>query len=155
MGLLKPSDWTAKWIAGGVESPSDKSSPSPHLRRNFKLPAPVRKARLYVSALGLYEMEINGRRVGEDFFTPGWTDYNIRIQYQSYDVTSLLNEGENAICGILGDGWYCGYLVWEKNRNIYGHPTRLLSQLEKPETIPAGVALAGHPDVEIWTDQAM
>jgi alpha-L-rhamnosidase len=130
MGLLKPSDWTAKWIAGGVESPSDKSSPSPHLRRNFKLPAPVRKARLYVSALGLYEMEINGRRVGEDFFTPGWTDYNIRIQYQSYDVTSLLNEGENAICGILGDGWYCGYLVWEKNRNIYGHPTRLLSQLE-------------------------
>jgi alpha-L-rhamnosidase len=130
MGLLKSSDWTAKWIASGIDSAMDKSSPSPYLRRNFKLKGPVKKARLYASALGLYEMEINGHRVGEDFFTPGWTDYNLRIQYQTYDVTSLLKEGENAICGILGDGWYCGNLVWENNRNTYGHPPRLLSQLE-------------------------
>jgi alpha-L-rhamnosidase len=129
-GLLKPSDWTAKWIASGIESPKDKSAPSPYLRRNFKLMESVKKARLYVSALGLYEMEINGHRVGEDFFTPGWTDYELRIQYQTYDVTSLLKEGENAICGVLGDGWYCGYLVWENKRNVYGHPVSLLSQLE-------------------------
>ncbi len=130
MGLLKSSDWMAKWIASGIESPTDKSSPSPYLRRCFKLKGTIRKARLYASALGIYEMEINGRRVEEDFFTPGWTDYNLRVQYQTYDVSSFLNEGENALCGILGDGWYCGYLAWEKMRNVYGHSPSMISQLE-------------------------
>ncbi|HBC88868.1 MAG TPA: alpha-L-rhamnosidase [Lentisphaeria bacterium] len=130
MGLLKPADWKAKWIASGIKAAVDKSSPAPYLRKKFKLKKSVKKARLYVSALGLYEMEINGRRVGTDLFTPGWTDYNLRVQYQTYDVTPLIWEGDNAIGGILGDGWFCGFLVWENNRNTYGHPPRLFSQLE-------------------------
>ncbi len=129
MGLLKPADWQAKWIGSTIKESLTASSPCPHLRKGFALRGPVARARLYVSALGLYEMWINGRRVGGDHFTPGWTDYNIRVQYQTYDVTEMLQAGDNAIGGILGDGWYCGFLVWGNKRNTYGCEKQLLAQL--------------------------
>ena len=63
---------------------------------------------MYAAALGLYETYLNGQKVGEDYLAPGWTDYNDRVQYQTYDVTSLLRQGENVWGAILGNGWYSG-----------------------------------------------
>ena len=83
---------------------------------------------VYISALGLYELHINGKRVGEDYFTPGWTDYAIRVQYQVYDVTHLLRPGENVLGVVLGDGWYCGFVGWHE-RQQYGDRPKLLAQL--------------------------
>lgn len=102
--------------------------PSPHLRKEFETRAPVRQAVLYVTAQGFAEMHLNGQRVGNEFFTPGWTDYNKRIYYRTYDVTDLLQQGENAIAGILGDGWFRGN-VSNKGQNQYGDKIRLRSQL--------------------------
>ncbi|WP_157180826.1 family 78 glycoside hydrolase catalytic domain [Actinopolymorpha alba] len=86
--------------------------PSPYLRKGFELPAPVRRARLYATALGIYEVRLNGQRVGGQWLTPGWTDYAIRVPYQTYDVTALLAEGPNVLAGILADGWYAGNVCW-------------------------------------------
>lgn len=130
MGLLNATDWVAHWIESGVPFAPDRSQPCPHLRRAFMLTAPVSRARLHVTALGLYECWINGQRVGTDYFTPGWTDYRVRVQYQTYDVTSFLRPGENALGAVLGDGWYCGYLARRGQRNHYGDTPRLLAQLE-------------------------
>jgi len=90
---------------------------------------PVTSARLSITALGLYECEINGVRVGDHIFAPGWTNYHIRVPYQTYDVTALLFDGENAIGAILGDGWYCGLMAW-KERQMYGDRPRLIARLE-------------------------
>ncbi len=80
--------------------------------------------------MGLYELSINGHKVGDEYFTPGWTSYQKRLQYQVFDVSNLLVEGENAIGAILGDGWYRGYLVWQGNKNLYGEKIALLAQLK-------------------------
>jgi len=108
MGLLSPFDWKAEWI--GPDLKEDKSSPQPcpMLRKAFRVEGPVRSARTYVTSLGLYELELNGRRVDDQVLTPGWTSYDKRLQYQTYDVTELLQEGENAVGATLGDGWYRG-----------------------------------------------
>jgi len=104
--------------------------PPPYLRKEFSVNRPVRRATLYASALGLYEVWMNGKRVGEYYFTPGWTDYNKRIYYQSYDVTGQLRQGRNAVGAILADGWYAGYVGFGKKREHYGDKPRLLVQLE-------------------------
>ncbi|MCS6840954.1 MAG: glycoside hydrolase family 78 protein [Roseiflexus sp.] len=128
MGLLRRSDWSASWIGASLVGGRWTTIPAPFLRRSFTLNAPVAQARLYITALGLYECTINGQRVGQDFFTPGWTDYRRRVQYQVYDVTDLLREGENVIGAILGDGWYCGHVAWAGRQN-YGDRPKLLAQL--------------------------
>ena len=89
----------------------------------------VARARLYVTSHGLYEAHLNGRRVGDELFTPGWTSYNKRLQYQTYDVTSQLTRGANTIGVILGSGWYRGELAWSGHRNLYGEHVGLLLQL--------------------------
>ncbi len=129
MGLLKSADWSAKWIGRPIES-REGSQPCPLLRKNFSLKSDVARARLYVTARGLFELHLNGQRVGADYFTPGWTDYNKRIQYLVYDVTGQLRPGANALGAILGDGWYAGYLVWDKHHFLYGDQLSLLAQLE-------------------------
>jgi len=130
MGLLNPGDWKAKWIAFPPPAGKEKEmGPCPYLRRSFRLEKPVRKARLYATAMGLYDLHLNGRRVGDRVFPPEWTDYKIRVQYQTYDVTSLLREGENAIGAVLGDGWYAGH-VGLGGRNRYGPYPLFLCQLE-------------------------
>lgn len=128
-GLLSPDDWRARWIGSALVGGPETATPSPHLRTVFNVSRKVVSARLYVSALGLYEFHLNGQRVGEDVFTPGWTDYNKRVQYQVYDVGGLLRPGANAAGAILGDGWYCGHIGW-KPRQYYGDRPRLLAQLE-------------------------
>jgi alpha-L-rhamnosidase len=86
--------------------------PSPLLRTGFEVSSPVRRARLYATALGLYEACINGQPVSNDKLAPGWTDYHARVPYQTYDVTDLIVEGSNAIGAVLADGWYAGSLCW-------------------------------------------
>lgn len=128
MGLLRRSDWTASWIGASLVGGRWTTIPAPFLRRSFTLNAPVAQARLYITALGLYECTINGQRIGHDCFTPGWTDYRRRVQYQVYDVTDALREGDNVIGVILGDGWYCGHVAWAGRQN-YGDRPKLLAQL--------------------------
>ncbi len=103
MGLLQPGDWKAKWI--GVAN-VDKDS-MPCFRKSFVINKSVKRATVYITAAGLYELHINGKRVSKDFFTPGWTEYNKRIYYFTYDVTKLLQANhENVIGVMMGDGWY-------------------------------------------------
>ncbi len=131
-GLLDPSDWRAvpvgpKW---SEDANSDTRRP-PLLRRAFIVPGPPTRARLYVTAHGVCEIEINGQRVGNDAMAPGWTVYQSRLRYFTYDVSGLITEGENAIGAWLGDGWYRGRLGWNGGfRNIYGRDISLIAQLE-------------------------
>ncbi len=130
VGLLQPSDWAAAWI-GTAPSPTDSvGGPSPLLRRVFRVSGVVTRARLYATSLGLYEVYLNGTRVGDQLFTPGWTSYHHRVQYQTYDVTKLLKPGDNAAGVVLGDGWYRGQLGFEGRRNVYGKRIGLRLQLE-------------------------
>lgn len=133
MGLLEPSDWSAEWI--GDKLPSVENVAATMLRREFTLTAKVKRAVIYASALGVYELRINGRRVGDQALAPEFTDYHTRTQYQTWDVTQLLHAGPNAIGALLGDGWYAGGVglaqaLVKKRRNIYGDHTRLIAQLE-------------------------
>ncbi len=128
MGLLEPSAWQAQWIAGAPAGGRMSAAPAPHLRKAFTIGRPVTSARLYISALGLYEARLNGQRVGDDVFTPGWTNYFRRVQYHTYDVTAMLQPGENVLGAILGDGWYCGR-VGASTRQNYGERPELLAQL--------------------------
>jgi alpha-L-rhamnosidase len=116
LGLLEPSDWTARWIASPITGAPRTFAVVPALRRAFQIDGPIARARLYVTALGLYESWINGRRIGDHELAPGWTDYAKRVRYQVYDVSDHLREGENAIGALLGDGWYCGYVGLEAVR---------------------------------------
>ena len=122
MGLLEPSDWHAEWIEPDVNDVS--AGPAPMLRREFNLSGAIQQARAYVTSHGLYELHLNGERVGDQLFTPGWTSYNKRIQYQTYDVTNLVKSGRNAVGAVLGSGWYRF-----KGRHIYGDHLGLLLQI--------------------------
>jgi len=124
-----PAFAQASWIASPIIGGKRTSVPAPYMRKSFRLDQPVRSAQLVITALGLYECEINGQRVGDEIFAPGWTDYQKRVQYQTYDVTALLRQGENALGAILGDGWYCGFVAW-CGRQVYGDRPRLLARLE-------------------------
>ena len=107
--------------------------PCPYLRKTVAITKPIRQARLYVTALGVYEMRLNGQRVSDDLFNPQWTDYHRRVQYHTYDVTRLLRRGDNALGLILGDGWYAGF-VGLGGRCRYGRLPLALAQLEIEHT---------------------
>jgi alpha-L-rhamnosidase len=129
LGLLDRSDWRAEWIGAPPPGESAASPPATLLRKEVAAGRAVRRARLYASARGVYELFLNGHRVGEDLFRPGWTDYRHRIQSQTYDVGELLQEGTNALGVVLGDGWYRGH-VGASGRMSWGRVTRALVQLE-------------------------
>jgi alpha-L-rhamnosidase len=129
MGLLQPSDWKAKWITPGYTEDS-VLRPSPLFRREFRSAKKIQSATAYITAHGMYEAQINGKRVGDAFLAPGWTSYNKRLPYQAYDVTGLLQPGNNAIAVTLGSGWYRGNLAWGGTKNIYGRDIALLLQLQ-------------------------
>jgi alpha-L-rhamnosidase len=131
MGLLGTEDWKAKWITPDVVEEETKSNPAPLLRKEFSVGKKIERARLYATAMGLYETSLNGKRVGEEYFMPGWTSYDFRYQYQTYDVTGLLKNGSNCLAAMLGDGWFRGRLAWDpkNNRNHYGKKLALLAQL--------------------------
>lgn len=128
MGLLEDGDWRAEWIGSG-EAERANLQPSAYLRRKFSLDKPIREARIYATAKGVYELRLNGTRVGDAVLSPGWTDYDTRIQYETYDVTDLLRPGANAIGAILGTGWYCGYIGYDNHCKVYGSRPQLLLQM--------------------------
>ena len=141
MGLLEKSDWSAKWIAADPEIiQRDKEAIAPTLlepgtpalfRKDFEVPGPIKRATVYASARGIFELRANGRRIGDDIFAPEWTDYDKRIHYRTYDVTALLKSGRNALGATLGDGWWSGYVGWQETRARYGSlENSLLVQLE-------------------------
>ena len=129
MGLLSPEDFTAKWIAGDYCASKKMRYPVDCFRKTFEAKAVV-KARLYVTACGLYEVRLNGEKAGDFVLAPGSTDYRKRVQYQTYDVTALVREGGNVITAELADGWYRGSNGAKGRRNTYGTETKLLAQLE-------------------------
>ncbi|MDZ7374409.1 MAG: family 78 glycoside hydrolase catalytic domain [candidate division KSB1 bacterium] len=100
------------------------------VRKEFDLEKTVKRARVYVTGLGSYRLFLNGRRVGNDVFTPGWTDYRFRVEYQTYDVTDLVRRGRNAAAALLGNAWWCGELGWEMRPQYSMGPLRFLMQLE-------------------------
>ncbi|MCE7059695.1 alpha-L-rhamnosidase [Dyadobacter sp. CY343] len=140
MGLLAKNEWKADWIGLDLDHLGKGKvyhlPPAPYLRKQVVIKKGLKKARLYVTALGLYEFQINGKKAGDAFLTPGWTDYDKRVYYQTYDVTSDLKPGENALASQLSYGWYAGYLGYSllvQNpvvRAFYGKVPLLKAQLE-------------------------
>lgn len=132
------------WIADLIAAPrtiNENGSLRPALfRKEFKVKKDILSARLYITSYGLYEAYINGKRVGSEVLAPGWTSYRHRLLYQSFDVSDLLQDGENVIGVEVGDGWYCGRLGFNGGwRCIYGDKLALLAQLEV--TFPGGETL--------------
>jgi len=113
------------WVGGGgLFLP-----PPRYLRKEFSVAKPVKRAMLYGSAFGLADFHLNGKKVGDEYFLPGWTDYEKRVYYRAYDVTKQIKRGGNAVGAILGDGWYAGYVGYGGRREHYGEKTRALAQL--------------------------
>ena len=129
-GLYHQCDWIARPISPLANAGQVDPCAVPMLRKVFIVDAPVSRARLYVSALGIAECRINGVPVSPDLFEPGWTAYGARLLYAVYDVTDLLMPGENVLSGTVGDGWWRGHLTWLNLRAVYGDTTALLAQLE-------------------------
>lgn len=157
VGLLDHTDWTGQWIAMAdnhefetrenvtylVQDPQRSTlrmRPAKYFRSEFAARPGIRRALLYGTARGIYEVEINGRRVGDQILAPGWTDYDTRLYYQTYDVTETLRTGApNAIGATLADGWYAGYIGYAllvrlhanpSGRGFYGDTPSLFLQLE-------------------------
>ena len=137
--------WPGVWITQpgrgpeGVTPPKNtdydnvwQALPVAHLRRSFVVDRPVANARLYATALGVYEPRLNGQRVSADVLTPGWTDYHRRVEHQTYDVGSLLRDGENVFAALLGEGWYSGYVGFLRKRPAqhYGTQPQFRAALE-------------------------
>ena len=141
IGLLSASDWSAKWITGNYRPKTKrkvlrayfggkaKRYPVDCLRRSFSC-GEIAKARLYITSCGLYVAKLNGERVGNFVLAPGYTDYNKRIQYQTYDVTDMLKSGENVLTVDLADGWYRGGVGAWGCLSEYGYRTKFAAQLE-------------------------
>ena len=125
MGPLKPADWKAAWIQPALPD----TIACPLLRTTFTAKGSIASAIVFITAHGLYEAQLNGHRIGDAVFTPGWTSYNHRLQYQAYDVTGLITPGKNAIGALLGNGWYSGYIGYDWQHDVYGSKLGLLLQL--------------------------
>jgi alpha-L-rhamnosidase len=148
MGLLDPGAWKgAKWIGfdKARELPREKGRlflpPARFLRKDFTLAKPVTRAMLYTSALGIHDAYLNGHKVGNDYFNPGWTDYTRRVYYRAFDVTTLLKTGNNTLGAILADGWFAGYFGLGGTRDSYGSNIRFkgLLVLEHADATPETV----------------
>ncbi|WP_448628348.1 family 78 glycoside hydrolase catalytic domain [Geodermatophilus sp. URMC 64] len=129
-GLLSASDWSATLVQPVLPEPGGTGEPVALLRREFTLDKPVVRARLYATAFGIYEAELDGATVGDHVLAPGWTSYRHRLRYQTHDVTALLAEGTHALGVTLADGWYRGHLGFTGGRHLYGDRTGAFLQLE-------------------------
>ena len=125
-GLLNADDWAAQMVG-----PSDDTIDSPLLRGVFQVrDAEIARARVYATAHGVYELELNGTRVGGQELAPGWTAYESRLRYQDYDIAGALRPGENVLGAWLGDGWWRGHLGWVGQKALYGDQLGVLVQAE-------------------------
>jgi alpha-L-rhamnosidase len=145
MGLIEPADWTARFISFRDTTPVFKDREQLFLpaarqyRKTFQIDKPIRRATMYSTALGIYELYVNGRRVGDALFAPGWCDYHKRAYYNTYDVTESVRQGANAVGAWVADGWYSGYIGFGLLTNIgtehigrytYGKTPTIMGQLE-------------------------
>ena len=146
MGLLNPADWTARWITGDYKPKKKERYPVDYFRKEFRLAQDrenVVSARLYATAHGVYDAEINGRYIEDFVLAPGVTDYRKRLQYQVYDITEDIKQSGkpagagnadtdpvNVITFRLGDGWYRGCVAAYSAEYVFGLRTALLAQLE-------------------------
>ncbi|WP_274649564.1 alpha-L-rhamnosidase [Paenibacillus humicola] len=128
-GLLEAGEWTGDFIGCEAEGDGSQAEPVPLFRKTFQVSGAVERATVYVTALGLYELRLNGSKVGGDLLTPGWTSYTNRLQYQTYDITAQLREGDNAAGALVGEGWYRGSFSWDHQRSIYGNRSALLAEI--------------------------
>jgi alpha-L-rhamnosidase len=141
MGLLNFSDWNGKFIGLDVGHQTGNKydslylPPARYLRKSFNIQKKIKKATAYTTALGLYELRLNGSKVGAYYFLPGWTDYNKRVYYQTFDITKDLKVGENVVGAIVADGWYSGYIGYallvhlDKVRGFYGESPSFMGQI--------------------------
>ncbi len=129
MGILEPESWKASWITLGSEPDVKGSKPSQYFRKEFSTSKKVKSARVFVTSQGLYQLFLNGKKVSTDLFTPGWTSYKNRIQYQTYDVTPML-QTKNSIGAMVGDGWFRGNIGWGNENGYYGSKLAFLAQLQ-------------------------
>lgn len=129
MGLLHTSDWKAKWIEPESDIDADKYKPASYIRKEFMVKNGLVSARAYMTAKGLYSFYINESEGTDKLFTPGFTSYYKRLQYQAYDITNLLNKGNNVFGIILGDGWWRGSSGPSSIRNNFGYKLGFLGQI--------------------------
>ena len=125
-GLLATADWTARFVSPATGF----DRPAPVLSGSLEVAGEIRSARLYVTAEGVYRASLNGQRVGDHELAPGWTAYQHRLRYQTYDVTPLVRSGSNDLDVLLGNGWFRGRLGFRGQRGLYGDRLALLAQLE-------------------------
>ena len=124
------SKWDAEWITGNYSANRKNRYPIDCFRKSFSIESPVVGARLYITACGLYEAKLGGAKVGDFIMAPGYTDYRKRVQYQAYDVTKMLRQGENELTIQLADGWSRGSCGAMGRTHQFGTVTKLLAQLE-------------------------
>ena len=141
MGLLNFSDWDGKFIGLDVGHQTGNKydslylPPARYLRKSFNIQKKIKKATAFTTVLGLYELRLNGSKVGEYYFLPGWTDYNKRVYYQTFDITNDLKIGENVVGAVVADGWYSGYIGYallvrlDKVRGFYGENPSFMGQI--------------------------
>ncbi len=141
-GLLEHDDWTARPITAPGNRRAD---PAPVMVRRLTVPAGTTAARLHLTAGGIYEVFIDGVKVGADELAPGWTEYSRRVLVQTHDVTTALTPGEHELAVVLGDGWYRGHLTWAMREAVYGKDLWLLAQVELSD---------GQDTTVIGTDEA-
>ncbi|OCT11459.1 hypothetical protein A8709_07255 [Paenibacillus pectinilyticus] len=127
-GMLQTSDWVAHWIEPESEVDISAYKPSPYIRKEFTVKKGLVSARACLTAKGLYRFYLNGIEGTDHLFTPGFTSYHQRLQYQVYDVTPLLQEGSNALGVILGDGWWRGATGGASLMNNFGYKVAFLGQ---------------------------
>ncbi|MCI2957132.1 glycoside hydrolase family 78 protein [Agromyces atrinae] len=138
VGLLEPSDWVADFVSPSPSSDETLPRPAHYVRADLDVSAPIASARLYVTAHGMFEARLNGAPVSDELFAPGWSSYEHRLRYRTYDVTDALRAGANTLGAIVADGWYRGKLGFNGGvRDVYGPDVALLAQLEVTDT--AGV----------------
>ncbi len=141
LGLLEKSDWTARWIAAdpeivrrdpdAIEGTLTEPGTPGWFRREFAVAGSVRRAVVYATARGIFELRLNGNKIGQDLFAPEWTDYDKRVHYRAYDITGQLTPGRHTLTAVLGDGWWSGFVGWQEKRGRHGSlENSLLVQLE-------------------------
>ena len=130
-GILCFKDWKADFISADRNKHPKYSAASPYFRKEFEVHSGISSARIYATSLGLYELRMNGKRVGDYYLTPGWTSYKKRLQYQTYDIMPLLQNGVNTVGAIVGNGWYKGPVAsWEENATgKYGPRTAFFAEI--------------------------
>lgn len=127
LGLLSETDWKAKWITG-VGTDKEERLPADYYQKHFTLSKEVKSARLYITACGVYEAYVNGKKAGDSILAPGCTQYDKRLHYQTYDVTKLLSK-ENELLLVVGDGWFKGKLGCDGDEYFLGTQTKVKAQI--------------------------